>query len=80
MCDLKKDLLEELALLKDVFISNGYPENLVLQTLDQSWTTETLKAVLVGVQHDVKTENGKEYYDVIHAPYVRGLSEHLEKA
>ena len=46
--DLKEDLLEELSLLKDVFISNGYPEKLVLQTLAHSWATETLKAVLVG--------------------------------
>ena len=77
LCDLKEDLLEELSLLKDVFISNGYPEKLVLQTLAQSWATETLKAVLVGVQQEIKTENEKEYSDVIHAPYVRGFSEHL---
>ena len=64
-------------MLKDVFISNGYPEKLVLQTFEQSWTTETLKAVLVGVQQEIKTENEKEYSDVIRAPYVRGFSEHL---
>ena len=48
-----------------------------MQTLELSWATETLKAVLVGVQQEVKTENEKEYHDVIHAPYVRGFSEHL---
>ena len=77
LCDLKEDLLEELSLLKDVFISNGYPEKLVLQTLERSWAAETLKAVLVGVQQEVKTENEKEYHDVIHTPYIRGFSECL---
>ena len=56
LCDLKEDLLEELSLVKDVFMSNGYPEKLVLQTLEQLWCMETLKAVLVGVQ-EVKTDN-----------------------
>ena len=64
-------------MLKDVFNRNGYPEKLVLRTLEQSWATETLKAVLVGVQQEVKTDNEKEYHNVIHAPYVRGFSEHL---
>ena len=32
ICDLKEDLLEELDLLKDVFIGNGYPEHLVNKT------------------------------------------------
>ena len=45
LCDKKEDLLEELALLKDVFLSNGYPEKLVLKTLEDSWAKETLKAV-----------------------------------
>ena len=49
LCDLKEDLLEELALLKNVFITNGYPEKLVKKTLEESWTKETLKAVLVGL-------------------------------
>ena len=39
-------LIEELDLLKNVFISNGYPEPLVLKTLRESWPRETLKAVL----------------------------------
>ena len=32
---------------------------------------------MVGVQQEIKTENEKEYSDVIHAPYVRGFSGHL---
>ena len=46
----KQDLMDELSLLKDVFIANGYPEKLVKDTLEKSWEVETLKAVLVGVQ------------------------------
>ena len=45
--DFQEHLLEELALLKDVFSRNGHLEKLVLQTLDQSWATEMLKEVLV---------------------------------
>ena len=56
MCDLKEDLKEELDLLKNVFISNGYPEHLVLKTLRESWPRETLKAVLKGVQQEVEVE------------------------
>ena len=37
LCDMKEDLLEELTLLKNVFISNGYPEKLVVKTLEASW-------------------------------------------
>ena len=49
-------MLEELALLKDVFLSNGYPEKLVLKTLEDSWPKETLKAVLKGVEQKVTAE------------------------
>ena len=70
ICDLKEDLLEELDLLKNVFICNGYPEKLVSKMITESWPRETLKAVLKGVQHDVEVENPKEYFEVLHAPYV----------
>ena len=45
--------MEELELLKNVFISNGYPEKLVLKTMKESWAKETLKAVLVGIEQEV---------------------------
>ena len=63
ICDLKEDLLEELDLLKNVFIGNGYPEHLVTKTLNESWPRETLnfKAVLKGVQQDVEVENDKDF-------------------
>ena len=71
LCDLKEDLLEELALLKNVFITNGYPEKLVKKTLEESWAKETLKAVLVGVEQDMEVEGKtKQYNEVLHAPYI----------
>ena len=79
ICDLKEDLLEELDLLKDVFIGNGYPEHLVTKTLNESWPRETLKAVLKGVQLDVEVENQKDFFEVLHAPYVKGFSEGLQR-
>ena len=54
LCDRKEDLLEELELLKNVFISNGFPEKLVLKTMKESWAKETLKAVLVGIEQEVE--------------------------
>ena len=44
-----------------------------------NFSQSTLKAVLVGVQQEVKAENQKEYYDVLHAPYVQGFSESLQR-
>jgi hypothetical protein len=80
LCDLKEDLLEELALLKDVFISNGYPEVLVQKTIKSSWEKETLKTMLFesnGIQ-DLRKEK-EDLYDVFHAPYIQGFSEGLQK-
>ena len=74
MLSVKEDLLEELDLLKNVFIRNGYPEQLVTKTLIESWPRETLKAVLKGVEQDVEVENGKDYFEVLHAPYVKGFT------
>ena len=75
LCDEKQDLLDELSLLRDVFIANGYPERLVKETLEKSWEVETLKAVLVGIEQEVKPVQQKDYFDVLHAPYVKGFSE-----
>lgn len=72
--------MEELDLLRDVFISNGYPEALVQKTLCDSWKGETLKATLVqsaGIQNLEKTED--EFCDILHAPYIQGFSEKLQK-
>jgi len=48
LCGEKEDLMEELCLLRNVFISNGYPVKLVKETLEIAWEVETLKAVLAG--------------------------------
>ena len=45
LCDLKEDLLSELNLLRDVFISNGYPRKLVEKTINKSWKVELKKAI-----------------------------------
>ena len=41
LCDRKEDLLEELALLKNGFVSNGCPEKLVLKTVQESLAKDT---------------------------------------
>ena len=79
LCDRKEDLLEELALLKNVFVSNGYPEKLVQKTVQESWAKETLKAILVGIEQDVEVEKRKEFCKVLHVPYVKGFSEGLQQ-
>ena len=43
-----------------MFISNEYPEKMVLKTIIESWPRETLKAVLKVVQQDVEVEIPKE--------------------
>jgi len=70
--------MEELNLLKDVFIANGYPEKLVTETIKQSWESETLKAI-INEAGDVVIEEKTEYYDILHAPYIQGFSEGLQK-
>ena len=74
LCDRREDLLEELSLLRDVFIANGYPEKLVQQTLNESWAKETLKTVLKGVEQQTEIEGNRGYYDVLHAPHEQGFS------
>ena len=71
---LKADFLEELALLKNVFVSTGNPERLVVKTLEASWVTEALKVVLLGIQQEVKVEGRKDYFEVLHAPHMRDFS------
>ena len=61
ICDRKEDLSEELELLKNVFLCNGYPELLVAKTLKESWARETLKAALKGIQQDVEAEKNGDY-------------------
>jgi hypothetical protein len=78
LCDRKQDLIDELDLLHDVFIANGYPAHLVEETIKNSWKTEMIKELKE--QFAKETEKDEEdYYDVFHAPYVQGFSEELQK-
>ena len=79
-CDLKEDLLEELGFLRDVFVMNGYPLRLVNEVIHNSWAKETKKSILRN-QPTNKTEEKKksEYFDVLHAPYIQGFTENLQK-
>ena len=78
LCDLKEDLLDELNLLRDVFISNGYPAKIVNRTINESWAIELQKELMEAAQKD---SNGETYqfYNVLHAPYIQGFSEKLQK-
>jgi len=79
-CDLKEYLLDELGLLKDVFIMNGYPLKLVMRTIEDSWKTETKKTVMREMQQSFDEEEQKEeYFEVLHAPYIHGFTEQLQK-
>jgi hypothetical protein len=77
LCDKKEDLCEELDLLSDVFVSNGYPQKLVKKTILKSWEIEMKKAIEKD-QDNGKTES-KEFFDVLHAPYIEGFSEKVQR-
>ena len=53
------------------------PEKLLVKTLEESWTTEMLKALLVGIEQEVRAEERKEYFEALRAPYVRWLGRKL---
>jgi hypothetical protein len=80
-CDKKNDLLDELALLKDVFVSNGYPSHLVQKTIDESWQLEIKKQLEnVRIREDgIADQRRNNFNDIFHAPYVQGLSENLQR-
>ena len=77
LCDIKEDLLDELDLLRDVFVSNGYPRKLINRTIKDSWRKELEKEVkqLQTEQHGEQQDNNNEYYDPLHTPYNAGFSE-----
>ena len=69
LCDLKEDLLDELNLLRDVFISNGYPTKIVNKTINDSWAIELKKELMEAAQKDSNNEND-QYYNVLYALYI----------
>jgi hypothetical protein len=78
-CDDEKDLSAELKLLGDVFISNGYPRKLVQKTIEKSWEIEMQKWAKRNIEDPEKNTGPQEFYDVIHAPYVEGFSEKVQR-
>ena len=78
-CDLKEDLLEELSFLKDVFVMNGYPLHLVQGVINKSWEKETIKTILKENPLPENDQKKKGYYDILHAPYIQGFTENLQK-
>ena len=88
LCDKQEDLLEEIQLLKDVFMANGYPKHLVERTVKASWKIELekeMKRLAEEVAEIEKSEvhadeKNEEYYDVLYAPYIAGFSERLQKS
>lgn len=83
LCDRKEDLLEEIQLLKDVFIANGYPKKLVEKTIDRSWKIELEKELKrltdENLDQNVLPNEASEYYDVLYAPYIPGFSVRLQR-
>ena len=70
---MKEDLIDELELLHDVFIANGYPGHLVRKTIKESWSKELMRSI-----NTMERNDEDDYRDVIHAPYVKGFSEELQ--
>jgi hypothetical protein len=75
ICDRKEDLLDEIGLLKDVFISMGYPPRSVEKIVKESWENELRKAV---EPQQSKRSTESQFYNVIQAPYIRGFTEKLQ--
>ena len=83
LCVLKKDLLCELQVLRDVFVSNGYPRKLVERTINNSWKVELKKQIYASLdEEDTLLQNEDEnpgYFETLQAPYIAGFSERLAK-
>ena len=52
---------------------------MVVKTFKESWPRETLTAVLKGIQQEVEVENEKQYFEVLHVPYMKGFTEGLQR-
>ena len=73
---MKEYLLDELNLLRAVFVSNGYPYGLVNRTINESWSSELKKWATENFE---QRDDNNEYFEVLHAPYVQGFTERLQK-
>jgi len=51
-----------------------------MRTIEDSWKTETKKTVMREMQQSFDEEEQKEeYFEVLHAPYIHGFTEQLQK-
>ena len=74
-CDLKEDLLNELQLLRDGFVSYGYPRKLVDRTSNNSWQTELKKQIETSLHDDnaqdtEEPEDNPGYFDILNVPFI----------
>jgi GIY-YIG catalytic domain len=79
LCDKNEDLLNEITLLKDIFISNGYPARNVEKIIKESWKEELRKSLLDEQSAERNKNKSSEFYYILQAPYVKGFSENLQK-
>ena len=82
-CDLKEDLLNKLQLLRDVFVSNGYPRKLVDRTINNSWQTELKKQIDTSLHDDnaqdtEEPEDNPGYFDTLNVPYIAGFQKNSD--
>ena len=83
-CDLKDDLLNELQLLRDVFVSNGYPRKLVDRTINNLWQIELKKQIKTSLCDDDAQDTGEPYknpgsFETFNVSSIAGLSKGLSK-
>jgi hypothetical protein len=71
--------VEELDLLKNVFISNGYPPSLVRKTIAISWKTAEQKKCQEMIETDAVNEEAKEFFDTIHVPFVENFTQYIQR-
>ena len=58
---------------------NGYPLHLVQGVINKSWEKETIKTILKENPLPENDQKKKGYYDILHAPYIQGFTENLQK-
>ena len=58
---------------------NGYPLHLVQGVINKSWEKETIKTILKENPLPENDQKKKGYYDILHALYIQGFTENLQK-
>ena len=60
---------------------NSYSLRLVNEVINNSWAKETKKSILRNhPTHKTEEKKKSEYYDVLHATYIQGFTENLQKS